>query len=101
MVKEVHLTLASGEVRRWREEVRMYEPTELDALMGARGPTVVGPRWHLEAPRPRRQGVQRLWPNACWAAESMAPNAANVHCVANAERASLRISSQLDDRPMR
>ncbi len=42
VVKEVHLTLASGEVRRWREEVRMYEPAELDALLGARGLTVVG-----------------------------------------------------------
>jgi len=37
VVKEVELTLASGEVRRWREEVRMYEPDELDALLTARG----------------------------------------------------------------
>ncbi len=42
VVKEVELTLASGEVRRWREEVRMYEPAELDALMAARGLSVVG-----------------------------------------------------------
>ena len=41
VVKEVLLTLATGEVRRWREEVRMYEPAELDALMAARGLSVV------------------------------------------------------------
>jgi len=42
VVKEVELTLAGGEVRRWREEVRMYEPRELDALLAARGLRVVG-----------------------------------------------------------
>ena len=42
VVKEVELTLAGGEVRRWREEVRMYEPGELDALLAARGLRVVG-----------------------------------------------------------
>ncbi len=37
VTKEVHLTLADGAVRRWREDVRMYEPEELDALLAARG----------------------------------------------------------------
>ena len=42
VVKEVLLTLASGEVRRWREEVRMYEPEELDVAPGGAWPAVVG-----------------------------------------------------------
>lgn len=37
VVKEVRLTLAGGEQRAWREEVRMYEPEELDDRLGALG----------------------------------------------------------------
>lgn len=37
VVKEVRLTLAGGGVRTWREDVRMYEPEELDAMLAERG----------------------------------------------------------------
>lgn len=37
ITKEVRLTLADGAVRAWREDVRMYEADELDALLAARG----------------------------------------------------------------
>lgn len=45
VVKEVDLRLASGEARRWREEVRLYEPGELERLLarvGLRIERVVG-----------------------------------------------------------
>ncbi|MFT6833947.1 MAG: SAM-dependent methyltransferase [Planctomycetota bacterium] len=37
VTKTVRLTLASGEVRTWHEDVRMYEPEELDRLMATVG----------------------------------------------------------------
>lgn len=40
VVKEVELALASGEVRTWREDVRLYEPEELDALLAGAGLSV-------------------------------------------------------------
>ncbi len=37
VTKRVELTLASGEVRSWHEDVRMYEADELDGLLAAVG----------------------------------------------------------------
>lgn len=37
VVKRVDLTLATGERRSWREDVRMYEPDEIDGWLAARG----------------------------------------------------------------
>ncbi|WP_419191093.1 class I SAM-dependent methyltransferase [Saltatorellus ferox] len=37
VTKTVRLTLASGEMRTWHEDVRMYEPEELDGLLEAVG----------------------------------------------------------------
>ncbi len=37
VVKEVRLTMADGAERSWREEVRMFEPDELDERLGALG----------------------------------------------------------------
>lgn len=37
VVKEVRLTMADGARRSWREEVRMFEPEELDGRLGALG----------------------------------------------------------------
>lgn len=37
VTKRVRLTLATGEVRTWHEDVRMYEPAELDGLLAAAG----------------------------------------------------------------
>ena len=37
VVKEVRLTMADGAERSWREEVRMFEPEELDERLGALG----------------------------------------------------------------
>ncbi|MEM1450818.1 MAG: class I SAM-dependent methyltransferase [Planctomycetota bacterium] len=37
VVKDVRLTLADGEVRTWREEVRMFDPEEIDARLAALG----------------------------------------------------------------
>ena len=37
VTKKVRLTLPSGEVRAWHEDVRMYEPDELDELLAAAG----------------------------------------------------------------
>lgn len=42
VVKEVRLTLASGELRSWREDVRMYEPEELDTLFEDHGLSITG-----------------------------------------------------------
>ncbi|MEZ6015167.1 MAG: class I SAM-dependent methyltransferase [Planctomycetota bacterium] len=42
ITKEVRLRLANGVERTWREDVRMYEPAELDALLAARGLEVSG-----------------------------------------------------------
>ncbi len=39
VTKKVRLTLPSGEVRSWHEDVRMYEPEELDQLLAAAGAT--------------------------------------------------------------
>lgn len=39
VTKRVRLTLPSGEVRSWHEDVRMYEPRELDELLTAAGAT--------------------------------------------------------------
>jgi SAM-dependent methyltransferase len=47
ITKDVRLTLADGALRTWREEVRMYEPEELDALLGARGLEVLERRGDL------------------------------------------------------
>jgi SAM-dependent methyltransferase len=47
ITKEVRITLEDGAVRTWREEVRMYEPEELDRLLGARGLEVQGRRGDL------------------------------------------------------
>lgn len=40
VVKEVRLTMPDGEVRAWREEVRMFEPEELDGRLAELGLTV-------------------------------------------------------------
>lgn len=40
VVKSVHLTFPSGEVREWREDVRMFEPDEIQARLGALGVVV-------------------------------------------------------------
>lgn len=45
--KAVTLTLRDGAVRRWREDVRMYEPEELDELLRRRGLAVTGRRGGL------------------------------------------------------
>ena len=37
VVKEVRLTMADGAERSWREEVRMFEPDELDERLLALG----------------------------------------------------------------
>ncbi len=37
VTKRVRLTLPSGEVRSWHEDVRMYEPAEIDELLAAGG----------------------------------------------------------------
>lgn len=37
VVKDVELAFADGRTRRWREDVRLYEPGEFDALCRARG----------------------------------------------------------------
>lgn len=37
VVKDVRLTMADGSERSWREEVRMFEPEELDGRLGALG----------------------------------------------------------------
>ncbi|MEM9802874.1 MAG: class I SAM-dependent methyltransferase [Planctomycetota bacterium] len=37
VVKSVRLTLPTGEVRSWREDVRMYEPEEIDERLGRVG----------------------------------------------------------------
>ena len=37
VTKDVVWHLPDGAVRRWREDVRMYEPAELDGLLGERG----------------------------------------------------------------
>lgn len=37
VVKTVEVTFPSGETRRWTEDVRMFEPTDIDALLGALG----------------------------------------------------------------
>ena len=47
ITKEVRLTLADGAVRTWREDVRMYEPGELDSLLRARGLDVLERRGDL------------------------------------------------------
>lgn len=39
VTKRVRLTLSSGEVRSWHEDVRMYEPIEVDGLLKAAGAT--------------------------------------------------------------
>jgi SAM-dependent methyltransferase len=44
VAKEVQVTGRNGESRSWREDVRMYEPRELDALLGAHGLAVVDRR---------------------------------------------------------
>lgn len=40
ITKEVRLTELDGSIREWREDVRMYEPEDLAALLSARGLTV-------------------------------------------------------------
>ncbi|MEC7232078.1 MAG: class I SAM-dependent methyltransferase, partial [Planctomycetota bacterium] len=42
VVKEVRMTMPDGAERSWREEVRMFEPDELDELLGAAGLEVQG-----------------------------------------------------------
>ena len=37
VTKKVRLTLPTGEVRSWHEDVRMYEPAEIDELLAAAG----------------------------------------------------------------
>jgi SAM-dependent methyltransferase len=44
VVKQVDLRLDSGERRRWREDVRLYEPEELDRMLLAAG-LQPGPAW--------------------------------------------------------
>lgn len=39
VTKRVRLTMPSGELRTWHEDVRMYEPAELDELLTATGAT--------------------------------------------------------------
>jgi SAM-dependent methyltransferase len=40
VTKEVELRLAEGGIRRWREDVRLYEVAEMRSLLGGRGLTV-------------------------------------------------------------
>ena len=40
VVKAVRLTFPSGEVREWREDVRMFEPEEIESRLAALGVTV-------------------------------------------------------------
>lgn len=42
VIKSVELRFADGRVRRWREDVRMYEPQEIDALLADVHLTPVG-----------------------------------------------------------
>ena len=41
VTKRVRLTMPTGEVRSWHEDVRMYEPAELDPMLAAAGATTL------------------------------------------------------------
>ncbi len=49
VTKEVELRLAGGEVRRWREDVRMYEEQQMRQLLTARGFSVEAARGDYSA----------------------------------------------------